>query len=270
MRNGGIAVSALQALVDANVRLSRLLDSALPARLREDGNETFIAQVLPHAARSGQVVYDIGGGSRPFISLQEKRRLGLTVIGIDISADELAAAPAGVYDRTITADLCTFEGLGDADAVVCQATLEHVPDAAGAMRALASTVKPGGRIFIFAPSRNALFARLNLLLPEALKRRLLFTLFPAKAQGHDGFTAYYDRCTPRQIEALAAANGLAIEERRLFWTSSYFMVFTPAFVAWRAWQAVSWLVLGDNAAETFVYVLKRSERGGGGLPRHAN
>ena len=31
---------------------------------------------------------------------------------------------------------------------------------------------------------------------------------PDKAHGHDGFPAYYDRCTPREIEALARDNGL--------------------------------------------------------------
>lgn len=242
--------------IDANVKLSRALDSILPARVREDGNKTFTSEFLPRAVKIGSTVYDLGGGSRPFVTLEDKKRLGLTVVGLDVDAEELAAAPPGIYDYKIVADLCTFEGSGDADVVICQATLEHVPDTAGAMRALATTVKPGGRIFIFAPCRNALFARLNLALPQRIKKCALYALFPKKAQGHDGFKAYYDRCTPREIEVLAAANGLEIEECRLFWISSYFTVFTPAFLAWRAWQGMSYLVIGENAAETFVYVLK--------------
>ncbi len=244
-------------LIDMNVALCRGLDRALPARVREDGNKAFVRDYLSKAFAPGTTVYDLGGGSRPSLTAAEKRERRVHLVGLDISAEELAAAPPGVYDRTIAADLCTFIGAGDADMVVCQATLEHVPDTRGAMRGLATAVKPGGRVLIFAPCRNAAFARLNLALPEGLKRRLLFALFPAKAQGHDGFKAYYDCCTPREIEALARANGLAVEERKLFWTSSYFTVFAPAFVLWRLWQGAAYLLLGKNAAETFVYVLRK-------------
>jgi SAM-dependent methyltransferase len=244
-------------IIDANIAMSGLIDRMLPERVRRDGNKTFIRDLLPTAFARGTTVYDLGGGSRPALDVAEKRRLGITVVGLDISADELAAAPAGAYDYTIAADLCTFVGPGDADAVVCMATLEHVPDMAGAMRALASTVKPGGRVLMFAPCRNAVFARINLMLPESLKQRLLFSLFPHKAGGHDGFKAYYDRCTPREIEALAAANGLDVVERRLFWASSYAHVFTPAYVVWRLWQLASYAVIRENAAETFAYVFAK-------------
>ncbi len=241
--------------INANIVLSRLLDRIFPARIREDGNKFFLSEYLPTALRPGIVVYDLGGGSRPCISREEKNRLDITLVGVDISATELIGAPEGVYDRTITTDLSTFIGTGDADSVICQALLEHVPDTFGAMRELATTAKPRGHVFLFAPSRNALFARLNLLLPEGLKRWILFAVFPSKAQGHDGFKAYYDHCTPRQIEELARQNGLEVEERRLFWTSSYFMVFTPAFILWRLWQLASYIIIGNNAAETFAYVL---------------
>lgn len=245
--------------IEANIGLSRLFDRALPAHLRRDGNKTFLRDFLPNAANAGDKIYDLGGGSQPFITLGEKERLGLTVIGLDIDSAELAGAPPGIYDQEIVADLCSFVGPGDGDLAVCQATLEHVPDTAGAMRALATIVKPGGRIFIFAPSRNALFARINLILPENLKKRILYALFPQKAAGHDGFKAFYDQCTPREIEALAAKNGLVIEERQLFWISSYFMAFTPAYLTWRLWQVANYVIRGDDAAETFLYVLGKPD-----------
>jgi 2-polyprenyl-6-hydroxyphenyl methylase/3-demethylubiquinone-9 3-methyltransferase len=234
--------------------------------LREDGNRTFIRELLPRAYERGNTVYDLGGGSRPCLGRDEKDRLGLHVVGLDISQEELAAAPDGVYDRTIAADLCTYDGSGDADAVVCQATLEHVADAAGAMRAIAAIAKPGGRVFVFAPSRNALFARLNMMLPESMKRQILFFVFPHKAAGHDGFSAHYDQCTPRRIEALARASGLEVEERHLFWTSSYFMPFTPAYVFWRLCQLAAWLVLRSEAAETFAYVFRKPTDASGVRP----
>jgi 2-polyprenyl-6-hydroxyphenyl methylase/3-demethylubiquinone-9 3-methyltransferase len=250
-------MTVVRSIINANLWLSEAIDRLLPTAVRSDGNKTFIAEYLPRAVEPGFTVYDLGGGSRPFVDLATKRKLKLTVVGVDISAEELAAAPRGIYDREIAADLCTFTGNASADSVVCQALLEHVPDGAGAMRAIATTLKPGARAFIFAPSRNAVFARLNLLLPQTLKERLLYALFPHKAEGHDGFRAYYDRCTPHDLEALARMNGLVVEERRLFWISSYFSIFAPAYLAWRVIQGVLYLLLRANAAETYIYVLKK-------------
>jgi SAM-dependent methyltransferase len=247
------------AFVNANVALSRAVDGLLPASLRRDGNRTFLKDYAPRAIQAGTTVYDLGGGSQPFVKLDVKERFGLRVVGLDISAEEMAQAPAGVYDQMIAADLCTYIGQGDADIVMCQATLEHVPDGAGAMRAIASVLKPGGRVFIFAPSRNALFARLNLVLPQRVKEKILFTLFPKKGEGHDGFPAFYNRCTPKDIEALARRNGLEVEERALFWISSYFMALFPAYLVWRLAQGASYLVRGYNAAETFIYILRKPD-----------
>lgn len=242
----------------ANYAVSCWIDSFLPGKLRQDGNAAFLRDVLPRALQADTTLYDLGGGSRPCVSRELKDRLGLRLVGLDVSGDEMAAAPAGTYDQTIVADLCTYTGRGNADSVICQATLEHVPDTVGAMRGLATCVRPGGAIYLFAPCRNAAFARINLILPERLKQILLFNLFPEKAKGHDGFRAYYDHCTPGQIEAIARSNGLEIEERRLFWTSSYFFILTPAYVLWRAWQGLAYIVIGKNAAESFVYVLRKS------------
>lgn len=247
----------LERFTRLNVALSRTLDRVLPAAFQRDGNASFRDDILPGRIRKGDTVYDVGGGSQPYVSRRMKHELDLHVVGLDIDADELAAAPTGVYDRLIVADLCNYRGQGDADVVICRATLEHVPDTSGAIRGIASTLKPGGRAFIFASSRNAVFARLNRVLPQRLKQILLFTLFPRKAEGHAGFKAYYDRCIPSQIEAFARDNDLDVEERHLFWISSYFMIFTPVFIIWRIVQGFAYLVLQNDAAETFAYVLRR-------------
>jgi hypothetical protein len=52
-----------------------------------------------------------------------------------------------------------------------------------------------------------------------------------------------------------------VEERRLFWTSSYFFILTPAYLAWRIWQGLAYIVLGNNAAESFIYVLRKADTG---------
>jgi SAM-dependent methyltransferase len=206
----------------------------------------------------GAIVYNLGGGSRPCISAEDKVRLNLTVVGVDISADELAAAPPGVYDETTVADLCTFVGRADADIVVCQATLEHVPDTPAAMRGLSTTVKPGGRVLIFAPSRNAMFARMNLVLPEKLKRWLLFKIYPHKAQGHDGFRGAL-RPLHSEPDRGPGLREWSHRRRAAIILDEFLLHFFHARVPlWRLSQLVAYALLRNNAAESFVYVLRRS------------
>ena len=135
------------------------------------------------------------------------------MIGFDIDAKELERAPAGAYDATICADLTRYRGRNDGDLVICRAALERVRDTERALAGLATIVKPGGRVAIFVPWRNAVFARLNLLLPESIKRFLLFNIFPYEQVGRQGHRAYYDRCVPRQFGELARRHGFQIERQ---------------------------------------------------------
>jgi SAM-dependent methyltransferase len=242
--------------IEANEALSERVDGLLPARFRIDGNADFRATFVGRYLGAGATVYDIGGGKRPFIGAGLKRQLNLRVTGIDISRDELARAPPGSYDREIAEDIARFRGEGDADVVICQALLEHVKDNDSAFRGIASCLRDGGVACLFAPSRNAVFARLNLLLPQALKERLLFSLYPG-ARGAQGFPSYYDQCTPADFTRLAEQNGLEILEARHYYVSKYFSFFVPLHVLWRLWILSFHFLRGSQAAETFSMALRK-------------
>lgn len=248
----------LRAFIDWQIGLSRRFDRWLPQKYTIDGNDDFKDNILPRYITRDLVIYEVGGGSRPYVDVPLKRARNLKVVGLDIDAKQLEAAPTGAYDATICADLTEYRGRNDADLVICQAVMEHVRDAEEAFAALATIPRPGARVAIFVPSRNAVFARLNLLLPESIKRFLLFRIFPHKALGHDGFKAYYDKCTPRDFRAMASSYGFKVELEKLYFMSSYFYFFTPLYVLWRLWVLMFHRIAGDQAAETFVLVLRRS------------
>src|ERR1700740_2010522 len=174
-------------------------------------------------------VYDIGGGKWPLFSTEQKRKLGLKVCGVDIDARELASAPVGSYDEVVCSDITHYKGRGEADLICAKTTLEHITDNRLSIAALASILKLGGIALIFAPSRNAAYARLNLLLPEGLKKNILDTVYPEGRDGH-GFPAHYDRCTPREFRRLAENNGLEVLRLRPYFTSSYFTFFFPLYL----------------------------------------
>jgi SAM-dependent methyltransferase len=193
--------------------------------------------------------------------LPRKYKLGLRVIGLDISARELSAAPPGVYDRTIYTDITQYSGSAIADIAICVALLEHVRDTDAALGAIATLLKPEGVALLFIPCRNAVYARINRIAPESFKRWLLKTIygdFPEIQAELTGFPAYYDRCTPRDICTMAQANGFSVQLLQIYFASGYFQFFPPLYVAWRLWQIASKAIAGDQAAETFSVVLRKS------------
>ncbi len=249
-------MTAARRFVDYQAKLSLRFDGLLPEGFRLDGNREFLDTLVPAFVQPRTVVYDVGGGKNPVVAPQRKAELGLRVIGLDIDGEELASAPAGAYDQTVCADISAYRGSGDGDLVICQALLEHVRDTGATLRAISSLLKPGGRALIFVPSRNAVYARLNLLLPEALKRKILFAVFPNMRRDH-GFPAFYDRCTPAEFVGMAAQHSLVTEDCRLYFQSDYFRFCFPLHAAWRLWVLLFRLFAGRQAAETFTLILRK-------------
>jgi len=244
-------------VVNWNVAMSRHFDRLLPAHHLVDGNLDFLAQIVPHAVETGLLIYDVGGGKNPVIPAELKRTHQLRVVGVDLDLAELGAAPPGSYDRTICADIANLTGNRDGDLAICQAVLEHVPNTRKALAGIATLLKPGGKALIFVPSRNTLYSRLNVVLPDAIKRWLLRAFFPETADSH-GFPAFYDDCTPSELESAAVASGFTVETRRLYFTSDYFRIFVPIYVLWRLWLLMFRRLAGARAAETFTLILRRA------------
>jgi len=258
MSGGGIGRIA-RWLIASQVALSRAFDQLLPRSFRIDGSKDFKQRIVPSYLRPGLVVYDIGGGARPCVDLETKRRLGLKVTGVDIEDEQLAKAPRGLYDRTIVTDITTYQEQNAADLVVCKSTLEHVRNTETALATMARLLNPGGTLLVFVPSRNALYARLNVLLPQRVKMRLLSAFMPDRAD-HLGFPAMYDHCTPRDFCRFAANYGLQIKELRPYYISSYFSVVFPVYVLWRVWILAYRAVAREHAAESFVLIACKPER----------
>jgi 2-polyprenyl-3-methyl-5-hydroxy-6-metoxy-1,4-benzoquinol methylase len=246
----------LRKTVNVQISWSNQLDKLLPDLFRIDGNQNFIHEFVTPYLTPGALVYDVGGGKQPMIPVASKAQLGIQVVGLDIDEKELHSAPAGAYDATVCCDITKYQGNADGDVVICQALLEHVTNVADALRAIDSILKPGGVALLFVPSANALYAKLNLLMPERLKRAILFWVFP-KASRVQGFRAYYDRCTPREIKRLAGKCGLLTERLRLYYHSNYFAFVTPLYALWRIWSLAFYMLDREQAAETFSVALRK-------------
>ncbi len=246
----------MQKFIESQRYLSSGIDAFMNDDFRIDGNRYFIDVFAPKFLQPGQTIVDVGGGKRPFIDGATKKKLQLTIIGLDIDQQELANAPEGIYDEVICADICQYRGQANADVVICQAVLEHVKDVTLAFRGLASILKPGGLALIFVPSRNALYARLSMIIPEKLKSQVLQVLFPQRAIFH-GFPSFYDRCTPRDFKALATQYGFQVEECSYHYISRYFSFFFPLYLLWRLWSLWFYCLAKEQAADTFSMALRK-------------
>jgi SAM-dependent methyltransferase len=248
----------IRRLINSQIWLSRSFDKLLPMKYRIDGNQDYIKSLVPIYLKENQTIYDVGGGKRPYLNADKKKALKATLIGLDIDKEELQQAPEGTYDKIICADIANYQGNQDADIVICQALLEHVKDVENAFKAIASILKPGGLALIFVPSRNAVFARLNIILPQNIKKAILHYVYPSTARVQ-GFPSYYDKCTPSEFKRLAASNHLSVIEERYYYISSYFSFFFPAYLVWRLWVLLFQVLMKEQAAETFSFVIRKDQ-----------
>lgn len=246
--------SLFRRFVRSQIWLSHRFDALLPEKFSTAGYRDFKRNLAKKYLTPEITLYDLGGGKRPYLDLKTKEKLSIHLVGVDADSGELSAAPAGLYDEAICADLTQYRGRGDADIVLCMAVLEHVQNTEQAMMAIFSALKPGGKALLYLPSGKAIFARMNRVLPESFKRRLLRLFFPSD---HNGFPAYYDRCTPAEFRTLVRKQGFNIIEERLYFASYYFAFLFPLHLLWRTMHFAYYVLAKESAAESFSLVLEK-------------
>lgn len=240
----------------SQVRACKRIDKALFGTMSIDGNQAFVGYV-DRLVEDGSIVADVGGGKTPFFTLEEVAKRHLRVTGIDIDAGELSRAPPGAYERLIVSAIEECAGPEDHDYVIAQSVLEHVKHGREAATGIGSLLRSGGKVVTFCPCRRAWFARLNLLLPESLKRSILFWIFPEKRE-RQGYPAFYDGCTPTELEHNLRAAGVSKLEVRYYFTSSYFMFFVPFYLVWRFVTFPLMRLWPARYCETFMFIGKKS------------
>lgn len=115
--------------------------------------------IRSHAPIDGAKILDVGCGGG--ILSEGLARSGATVTGIDLGGELLSVARDHASDsdlridyRQISVEALAEEAPGSFDHVTCMEMLEHVPDPASVVRACATLVKPGGRVFFSTLNRK--------------------------------------------------------------------------------------------------------------------
>ncbi len=122
-------------------------------------NPLRLAYLKRETTLAGARLVDVGCGGG--ILTEALAREGAHALGIDLApasleVAELHALEAGLAPkyRCIAAEALALEAPGAFDVVTCMELLEHVPDPASTLTALATLVRPGGDVFVSTINRN--------------------------------------------------------------------------------------------------------------------
>ncbi len=196
-------------------------------------DKLLILSLLKDHLKENFEIADIGGGKKP-TRMMTGINLPKQIIydGYDIDLEELEIAREAynnIYQLDLNKPQCKNNKIYDL--VICLNTLEHVEDVTTAISNLELMTKKGGKIYVKLPCKYALFTKLNLIIPNKLKNRIMHKVFPSKKT--DGFPAFYDKSTPNEIINIFKNLDLEIESINLVKWSSYFSFFFPLYIIWR-------------------------------------
>ena len=157
---------------------------------------------------NGKKVVDIGCGGG--ILAESMAARGAEVTGVDLSEKALGVARLHLYEsgqtvnyRHISAEDLAHESPASFDVVTCMEMLEHVPDPASTIRACASLVKPGGKVFFSTLNRN-----LKAYLLAVVGAEYVLNLLPK------GTHEYAKFIKPSELSRYVRDAGLDVEELR--------------------------------------------------------
>ncbi|OOW83073.1 bifunctional 3-demethylubiquinone 3-O-methyltransferase/2-octaprenyl-6-hydroxy phenol methylase [Xanthomonas axonopodis pv. clitoriae] len=160
------------------------------------------ARLEPAGAR----VLDVGCGGG--LLSESMARLGAQVTAIDLAPELVKVARLHSLESGVQVDYrvqsvedLAAEQAGSFDAVTCMEMLEHVPDPTAIIRACASLLKPGGKLFLSTLNRTPAAFALAVVGAEYIARLL------PKGTHH-----YKDFIKPAELAAWLRNAGLQLED----------------------------------------------------------
>jgi 2-polyprenyl-6-hydroxyphenyl methylase / 3-demethylubiquinone-9 3-methyltransferase len=148
-----------------------------PSKPLHELNPLRLRYVQTAAALQGAQVLDVGCGGG--ILAESMARSGARVLGIDLSQAVLDVAHLHALETGVDVDYqsAAAEEMAQQrpaafDLVTCMEMLEHVPDPAATLAALAVLAKPGGDVIISTLNRNPLAFAVAIIGAEYIARAL--------------------------------------------------------------------------------------------------
>jgi SAM-dependent methyltransferase len=148
----------------------------------------------------GVSILDVGAGRSPTLSPGDRPE-GCRYLGLDVSGEELDAAPPGAYNETYVHDIVEpLDELSDLDVIISWQVLEHVSSLPLALTSLRGILRPGGTLLAQLSGSFAAFALAARVIPHRLRVKAM-----SRYLGHaeeQKFPTHYDHCHARAIRGM--------------------------------------------------------------------
>ncbi len=185
---------------------SRWWDPQGEMRPLHDLNPVRLDYVERAAGLAGVDVLDVGCGGG--LLAEAMARKGARVVGLDLASDLLEVAKLHALEAGVPLEYCLESAEEHAaghaaayDVVTCMEMLEHVPDPAAVVEALARMVRPGGHVFLSTINRTPRAYALAIVGAEYVLR-----LLPPGTHTYEKFIR------PSELSAWAQAAGLTLAD----------------------------------------------------------
>ncbi|MGD9601106.1 MAG: bifunctional 2-polyprenyl-6-hydroxyphenol methylase/3-demethylubiquinol 3-O-methyltransferase UbiG [Gammaproteobacteria bacterium] len=179
-------------------------DPAGPSRTLHDLNPCRLGFIAAQCELDGARVLDVGCGGGILTESLARRAAATTGIDatpavIDIAREHALGSGLVIDYQVATAEAFVAARAGSFDCVVAMELLEHVPDPASLVNALAALARPGGDVFLSTLNRTPLAYAQAVLAAEYVLR-----LLPVGT--HD----YRQFLRPSELAAMLRASGLEV------------------------------------------------------------
>jgi|GEM_PF-1327730 len=213
----------VQKLVKANRRAADVASNKWPKLFKTESYARLFDERIRRALADASSVLEVGGIDRPYL----KKEQGYEYVGMDI---EERPRCHDVYDRFLVQSVeDSFPG--EFDVILSVTLMEHVPNNSRAIASMFKALRPGGTTHHYVPSKNHPYSLGLRLIGPKLQKQLIPVIRPA-AEAVTGYPAFFDRCTPAQMEAEFKRAGFCdVEVQPFYRANDYFAFLLPAYVA---------------------------------------
>jgi SAM-dependent methyltransferase len=235
------------------VELEDVRAGRLPSRYGYPMQNVLLERLAPLLV-PGIAILDVGAGRSPTIG-PERRPVGCTYVGLDISAAELDQAEPGAYEEKIVQDVSKPSSLGRPfDVVISWQVLEHVRPLDRAFENLRLALRPGGTLLAQLSGSYAAFSLAARIVPHPVRVWAM-----ARFLGHPQelkFPTQHHRCHARGLKQMLSSWS-SVEIIAFYRGADYFRAFRPLQRAYLAYEAAVERRALDNLATHFLVVARR-------------
>lgn len=238
--------------IEFNRRLSKSLERTFPnffgQPVKYRGRLMKIIQETLAEAECNSVL-EVGGVDRPLL----KKSKGYKYVGMDI--DERPTCYE-CYDEFIV------QSIEDRveqkfDLVFSLTLLEHVPNNELSMESIYNCLNKNGKTVHYVPSKNHFYSICLRLVGPKIQKYLISKIRP-EASEVSGYPAFFNYCSPKEMEKLATKVGFrSVDVIPFYKATDYFSFFLPLYIIVSIFENTFQLFKLSHFSSGFIIVARK-------------